>query len=66
MGERTIQDLQQLQALPLSLKVRLTQDRIRQWVNEFGVNGVYVSFSGGKGMTILLNAISAESLVEHG
>lgn len=57
MGERTIQDLQQLQALPLSLKVRLTQDRIRQWVNEFGVNGVYVSFSGGKDSTVLLHIV---------
>ena len=57
MGERTKQDLQQLQALPLSLKVRLTKDRIRQWVNEFGVGGVYVSFSGGKDSTVLLHIV---------
>ena len=55
--KRTIQDLQQLQALPLSLKVSLTKQRIRQWVNEFGVEGVYVSFSGGKDSTVLLHLV---------
>lgn len=44
MGERTIQDLKMKQALPLEVKVLLTKDRIRQWVNEFGEDGVYVSF----------------------
>ena len=48
-------ELQQMQALPLSLKVRLTQQRIRDWVNEFGRDGVYVSFSGGKDSTVLLH-----------
>lgn len=57
MGQRTIKDLCQLQALPLSLKVRLTQDRIRQWVNEFRVDGVYVAFSGGKDSTVLLHIV---------
>ena len=54
---RTVNDLRQLQALPLSLKIRLTQDRIRQWVNEFGEDGVYVSFSGGKDSTVLLHLV---------
>lgn len=54
---RTLDDLRQLQALPLSLKIRLTQDRIRQWVNEFGEEGVYVSFSGGKDSTVLLHLV---------
>ena len=57
MGERTIDDLRQLQALPLSLKVALTKQRIRQWVNEFGSSGVYVSFSGGKDSTVLLHLV---------
>lgn len=37
--KRTLQDLQMKQALPLSVKVLLTKDRIRQWVNEFGEDG---------------------------
>lgn len=54
---RTIEDLKQLQALPLHLKIKLTQSRIRQWVNEFGTDGVYISFSGGKDSTVLLHIV---------
>ena len=54
-NKHTLQDLQELQALPLNLKVRLTQQRIREWINHFGVDGVYVSFSGGKDSTVLMD-----------
>lgn len=57
MNAHTINDLKQLQALPLSIKVAMTQTRIRAWVNEFGVDGVYVSFSGGKDSTVLLDIV---------
>ena len=57
MGERTINDLRQMQAAPLSVKVRMTQRRIREWVDEFGKDGVYVSFSGGKDSTVLLHIV---------
>lgn len=54
---RTINDLRQMQALPLDLKIRLTESRIRQWVNEYGEDGVYISFSGGKDSTVLLHIV---------
>ena len=56
----TMQDLKQFQAMPLPVKVALTKTRIRSWVNEFGVNGVYVSFSGGKDSTVLLHLVREE------
>ena len=54
---RTKDDLRQYQALPLDLKISLTQRRIRDWVNYWGTNGVYVSFSGGKDSTVLLHMV---------
>ena len=57
MAERTLDDLRQKQALPLPVKIRLTQERIRQWVNEFGEDGVYVAYSGGKDSTVLLHLV---------
>jgi len=57
MNRHTLEDLRQKQALPLDIKVRLTQNRIRQWVDEYGVDGVYVSFSGGKDSTVLLHLV---------
>lgn len=50
-------ELKILQALPLELKVRKTQERIREWVNYYGEDGVYVSFSGGKDSTVLLHIV---------
>ena len=56
-SKHTIKELQELQALPLSLKIRLTKQRIREWVGHFGEDGVYVSFSGGKDSTVLLHIV---------
>ena len=53
--KRTINDLKEKQALPLSLKISLTKQRIRSWVNHWGLDGVYISFSGGKDSTVLLD-----------
>lgn len=52
---RTKDTLKQLQALPLELKIALTQQRIREWVRYYGESGVYISFSGGKDSTVLLH-----------
>lgn len=57
MALHTIQELKMRQRLPLDIKVRMTQQRIREWINEFGVDGVYVSFSGGKDSTVLLHLV---------
>ena len=48
-----MQELYQWQALPLNIKVGMTAERVRNWVNEFGEDGVYLSFSGGKDSTVL-------------
>lgn len=56
----TMEELKQWQALPLSIKVKMTKARIRDWVNAFGEDGVYVSFSGGKDSTVLLHIIREE------
>ena len=49
------EELKALQALPLELKIQKTILRIREWVNYYGKNSVYVSFSGGKDSTVLLH-----------
>lgn len=55
--KRTVAGLQQLQALPLELKIKMTKQRIRDWVEYYGEDGVYVSFSGGKDSTVLLHLV---------
>lgn len=50
-------ELKLLQALPLEIKIMKTQQRIREWVQHYGVEGVYVSFSGGKDSTVLLDIV---------
>lgn len=53
----TLDELRTLQALPLDMKVRRTKQRIKEWVNYYGVDGVCVSFSGGKDSTVLLHLV---------
>ena len=57
MGKHTRSELAQYQCLPLSAKIRMTKLRIRDWVDYWGINGVYVSFSGGKDSTVLLDIV---------
>lgn len=51
------EDLKYFQAMPLDIKVAMTKTRIREWVKEYGTDGVYVSFSGGKDSTVLLHIV---------
>lgn len=55
MAKHTIEELYQWQALPLNIKIRMTEERIREWVREYGIDGVYVSFSGGIDSLVLLH-----------
>lgn len=56
MSERTIDDLRQLQALPLEIKIKMTQRRIRDWYNHWE-GDVHISFSGGKDSTVLKDLV---------
>ncbi len=52
-------DLKVLQELPLEVKILKTKQRIREYYNHFG-GKVYVSFSGGKDSTVLLDIVRQE------
>jgi 3'-phosphoadenosine 5'-phosphosulfate sulfotransferase (PAPS reductase)/FAD synthetase len=46
-----------MQSMPLDVKIRMTQHRVKLWVDEYGEENVYISFSGGKDSTVLLNIV---------
>lgn len=51
-----ISDLYQMQSLSLDIKIRMTENRIKDWYNHYD-GDVYCSFSGGKDSTVLLDII---------
>lgn len=54
-NKHNLGDLRQMQSLPLEAKLLMTERRIREWVEYWGEDHVYVSFSGGKDSTVLLH-----------
>lgn len=55
-NKHTIEDLKKLQSYDLEQKIQITKARIIEWYSKN--NGkVYVSFSGGKDSTVLLNIV---------
>lgn len=56
-NEHTLDDLRELQAMPLLAKEMLTRARIHEWqyYSGFGIETGVVSFSGGKDSTVLLH-----------
>ena len=53
-------ELKMLQALPLDIKVAKSKLRIIEWVRHYGEENVYISFSGGKDSTVLLDIVRSE------
>lgn len=51
----TNNELVMLQALPLEIKVMKTEQRIKEWVRHWGLDKVYVSYSGGKDSEVLVD-----------
>lgn len=52
------------QSMILEDKIRFTKRRIEEWINNYGVDGCYVSFSGGKDSTVLLDIVREIANVE--
>lgn len=52
-----------MQSLPLSAKIRMTEQRIKGWYDHWD-GEVYVSFSGGKDSTVLVDIITNMHLTD--
>lgn len=55
-NKRELWQLRQMQSLPLDMKIRLTEERIRGWYDNFD-GQVYVAVSGGKDSQVLAHIV---------
>lgn len=55
--KHSIEELRQWQSLSLNVKILMTKARIREWIKTYGEDGCYISFSGGKDSTVLLDLV---------
>lgn len=56
----TLSDLEQYQALPLKVKILMSKNRIRKWVNEYGTNNVCVRMTLSPESLVLLHMVNEE------
>lgn len=56
----TREELKIMQSLPLEIKILKSLSRIREFINQYGMDGVYISFSGGKDSTVLCDMANKE------
>jgi 3'-phosphoadenosine 5'-phosphosulfate sulfotransferase (PAPS reductase)/FAD synthetase len=56
----SLDDLRQYQALPLSVKILMSKNRIRKWVNEYGEDDVCVRMTLSPESLVLLHMVNEE------
>ena len=56
----SLDDLRQYQALPLSVKILMSKNRIRKWVNEYGEDNVCVRMTLSPESLALLHMVNEE------
>ena len=54
-----IDELRMLQNLPLVIKIAKSKLRIQEWIDFYGVDDCYISFSGGKDSLVMLHLIKS-------
>ena len=62
MNKLTRSDLKIRQSQPLEIKIRMTEQRVKQFMDYFD-NNCYLSFSGGKDSTVLKHIIDNSDIV---
>lgn len=56
----SLDDLRQYQDLPLSVKILMSKNRIRKWVNEYGEDDVCVRMTFSPESLVLLHMVNEE------